>query len=62
MSQYDKPQQTPFIDFGGTVHRARLGRRRPTVLAGLTWSQIAADLRRPASTAGRGPALRGQRR
>jgi hypothetical protein len=51
MSQYDKPRQTPFIDFGGTA--IQLGSSiEPTVLAGLTWSQIAADLRRPASTAG----------
>jgi Domain of unknown function (DUF929) len=51
MTQYDKARQTPFIDFGGTA--IELGSSiEPTVLAGLTWSQIAADLRRPASTAG----------
>ena len=51
MTQYDKPQQTPFIDFGGTAIELGSG-VEPTVLAGLTWNQIAADLRRPASTAG----------
>ena len=51
MTQYDKPQQTPFIDFGGTAIELGSG-VEPTDLAGLTWSQIAADLRRPASTAG----------
>ena len=51
MTQYDKPQQTPFIDFGGTAIELGSG-VEPTVLAGLTWSQIAAELRRPASTAG----------
>ena len=51
MTQYDKPRQTPFIDFGGTA--IELGSSvEPTVLAGLTWSQIAAELRRPASAAG----------
>jgi len=51
MSQYDKARQTPFIDFGGTATELGSG-IEPTVLAGLTWSQIAADLRRPATTAG----------
>jgi uncharacterized protein DUF929 len=51
MSQYDKPEQTPFIDFGGTAGEIGSG-VDPTVLAGLTWSQIAADLRHPATTAG----------
>jgi uncharacterized protein DUF929 len=51
MTQYDKPQQTPFIDFGGTAIELGSG-VEPADLAGLTWSQIAADLRRPASTAG----------
>jgi hypothetical protein len=51
MSQYDKARQTPFIDFGGTAIELGSG-IEPTVLAGLTWSQIAAELRRPASTAG----------
>jgi hypothetical protein len=51
MTQYDKLRQTPFIDFGGTA--IELGSSiEPTVLAGLTWSQIAAELRRPASAAG----------
>jgi hypothetical protein len=51
MSQYDSPRQTPFIDFGGTA--TEIGSDiAPTVLAGLTWSQIAADLRHPATTAG----------
>jgi hypothetical protein len=51
MSQYDKARQTPFIDFGGTATELGSG-VVPTVLAGLTWSQIAGDLRRPASTPG----------
>jgi hypothetical protein len=51
MSQYDKPRQTPFIDFGGTATEIGSG-IVPTVLGGLTWSQIAADLRHPATTAG----------
>jgi Domain of unknown function (DUF929) len=51
LSQYDNPRQTPFIDFGGTATQLGSG-VVPTVLAGLTWSQIAADLRHPATTAG----------
>jgi hypothetical protein len=51
MSQDDKQRQTPFIDFGGTAGAIGTG-VAPTVLAGLTWTQIAADLRRPASSAG----------
>jgi hypothetical protein len=51
MSQYDKARQTPFIDFGGTATELGSG-VMPTDLVGLTWSQIAADLRRPATTAG----------
>jgi Domain of unknown function (DUF929) len=48
---FDRGGQTPFIDFGGTA--TALGSDIiPATLAGLTWSQIAADLRRPASTAG----------
>ena len=51
MSQYDQARQTPFIDFGGTAVElgSGVGHHRA---GGLTWSQIAADLRRPASTAG----------
>jgi hypothetical protein len=51
MNQYDKPRQTPFIDFGGTATELGSG-VVPNTLAGLTWTQIAADLRRPASPAG----------
>jgi uncharacterized protein DUF929 len=51
MSQYDKARQTPFIDFGGTATELGSG-VMPTDLVGMTWSQIAADLRRPATTAG----------
>jgi hypothetical protein len=51
MSRYDSPGQTPFIDFGGIATEIGSG-IVPTVLAGLTWSQIAADLRHPATTAG----------
>ncbi len=51
LSQYDKERQTPFIDFGGTA--TEVGSSVvPNVLVGLTWSQIAADLRHPATTAG----------
>ena len=49
--EFDGQGQTPFIDFGGTA--TALGSDIiPATLAGLTWSQIAADLRRPGSTAG----------
>jgi hypothetical protein len=49
--ELDGQGQTPFIDFGGTA--TALGSDIiPATLTGLTWSQIAADLRRPASTAG----------
>jgi hypothetical protein len=48
---FDRGGQTPFIDFGGTA--TALGSDIiPATLTGLTWSQIAADLRRPGSTAG----------
>jgi Domain of unknown function (DUF929) len=51
MSHYDSPRQTPFIDFGGAA--GQIGSDvAPTMLAGLTWSQIAADLRHPATAAG----------
>jgi len=50
-SRFDGEGQTPFIDFGGTS--TSIGSDfPPTVLTGLTWSVIAADLRRPASTPG----------
>jgi Domain of unknown function (DUF929) len=49
--QLDVAGQTPFTDFGGKF--AETGSDIvPAALAGLTWSQIAADLHRPASTAG----------
>ena len=49
--EFDGQGQTPFIDFGGTA--TALGTDIiPATMTGLTWSQIAADLRRPASTAG----------
>ena len=49
--EFDGQGQTPFIDFGGAA--TALGSDIiPATLAGLTWSQIAADLRRPGSTAG----------
>jgi Domain of unknown function (DUF929) len=51
MGEYDEARQTPFIDFGGTATQLGAG-VEPDVLAGMTWSQIAADLRRPATTAG----------
>jgi hypothetical protein len=49
--EFDRGGQTPFMDFGGKA--TALGTDIiPAPLAGLTWSQIAADLRRPTSTAG----------
>ena len=49
--QFDRGGETPFTDFGGRA--TALGSDIiPATLTGLTWSQIAADLRRPASTAG----------
>jgi hypothetical protein len=50
-SEFDRAGDTPFIDFGGqaTAIGSDIG---PATLTGLTWNQIAADLRRPASTAG----------
>ena len=43
--------ETPFTDFGGQA--IEIGSDIiPATLADLTWNQIAADLRRPASTAG----------
>ena len=42
--------QTPFTDFGGRFSETGSA-IIPAALAGLTWSQIAADLRRPASAA-----------
>ena len=49
--QFDRGGQTPFTDFGGTA--TALGTAiLPSTLADLTWDQIAADLRRPASAAG----------
>jgi len=49
--QLDDAGQTPFTDYGGKF--AETGSDIiPTALTGLTWSQIAADLRRPDSTAG----------
>ena len=51
MSRFDSPRQTPFIDFGGVA--GQVGSDvAPTQLAGLSWSQIAADLRHPATAAG----------
>jgi hypothetical protein len=49
--EFDRGRQTPFTDFAGAA--TALGTDvMPTTLAGLTWNQIAADLRRPKSTAG----------
>jgi hypothetical protein len=51
--EFDGAGQTPFLDFGGTA--TTIGSSIiPAALTGLTWNQIAADLRRPASTAGAG--------
>jgi hypothetical protein len=50
-SRYDHGLETPFTDFGGTA--IALGSDvDPSALAGLTWTQIASDLRRPSSAAG----------
>jgi Domain of unknown function (DUF929) len=49
--EFDRGRQTPFTDFAGAA--TALGTDViPTTLAGLTWSQIAADLRRPGSAPG----------
>jgi hypothetical protein len=50
-SQFDPAEETPFIDFGGQA-TATGSVIIVAPLVGLTWNQIAADLRRPASTAG----------
>ena len=50
-SEYDRTGETPFTDFGGQA--IEIGSDIiPATLTGLTWNQVAADLRRPASTAG----------
>jgi hypothetical protein len=49
--EFDSGGRTPFIDFGGTATAVGTD-IIPSTLAGLTWSQIAADLRRPDSGAG----------
>ena len=49
--EFDRARQTPFTDFGGAA--TAIGTDViPTKLAGLTWSEIAADLRRPGTAAG----------
>jgi Domain of unknown function (DUF929) len=49
--EFDSAGETPFLDFGGQA--TAIGADIiPATLTGLTWNQIAADLRRPASTAG----------
>ena len=50
-SQFDRAGETPFIDFGGQA-TATGSVIIPAALIGLTWNQIAADLRRPASITG----------
>jgi hypothetical protein len=50
-SQFDGAGETPFIDFGGQA-TATGSDIIPAALVGLTWNQIAADLRRPASITG----------
>jgi hypothetical protein len=50
-SQFDPAGETPFIDFGGQA-TATGSAIIPAALTGLTWNQIAADLRRPDSVAG----------
>jgi Domain of unknown function (DUF929) len=51
LHQLDVGGQTPFTDFGGEFSETG-SVIVPAALTGLTWAQIAADLRRPASTAG----------
>lgn len=50
-SEFGSGRQTPFVDFGGqfTVAGSDIA---PTALTGLSWTQIAADLRHPATPAG----------
>jgi hypothetical protein len=51
-AKLDPARSTPFLDFGGQA--AQVGTDvLPSALANLTWSEIAADLRRPQSAAGR---------
>jgi|HubBroStandDraft_2_1064218.scaffolds.fasta_scaffold142482_1 hypothetical protein len=50
-SQFDRAGETPFLDFGGQATTTGSD-IIPAALVGLTWNQIAADLRRPASTTG----------
>jgi hypothetical protein len=50
-AKLDPARATPFLDFGGQA--AQVGTDvSPSALADLTWSEIAADLRRPHSAAG----------
>ena len=49
--KFDRLRSTPFFDFGG--ESTMIGSNIvPDPLVGLTWNQIAADLRRPATPAG----------
>jgi hypothetical protein len=51
-AKLDPGGSTPFLDFGGKA--AQIGTEiAPAALAKLTWSEIAADLRRPQSAAGK---------
>ena len=50
-AKLDPERSTPFLDFGGKA--AQVGTEvLPSALANLTWSEIAADLRRPQTAAG----------
>ena len=50
-TMFDQPKLTPFLDFGGQAEQ--LGSQvQASALAHLTWSEIAADLRRPQTPAG----------
>jgi Domain of unknown function (DUF929) len=51
LGRLDAPGSTPFLDFGGRAMLIGSG-IPPEVLAGLTWSQIAADLRQPQPSPG----------
>ena len=51
LKQFDVGAMTPFTDYGGKFSETGSD-IVPTALTGLTWSQIAADLRRPDSAAG----------
>ena len=50
LTQFDNGTQTPFLDFGGRI-TVTGGQVVPNFLAGLSWTRIAAGLRRPETPA-----------